>query len=499
MADFLKSVQDRLDSPAIPYQKVVLVVLLSVSAFESFIGSRQKPYLDPKRFPNLPAALRPFLTAPDAQDTYRKSQAYARHKITFSSVTGVIGLLETIVLLTDVAVPALAKLGYSIGPTTTTTTTAAGRWTLLKGLWDLAGSVPGVKGSSSELRQTAAFVCVMSVLGTVLSIPEGLYKNFVMEEKHGFNKMTYKTFFTDLVKGLGLTFALEVPGICGLVALIHWVGNDAILRLVAYVLAFSTALVLTLVPLGPYVIMPLFNTFTLLDKDHAVYPKVSALAARVGFPCDKIYVIDGSKRSSHSNAFVTGLPGLSKQIVIYDTLLEKASVDEVEAILAHELAHWKFSHIVYLILMALSQIAFSLSIFVLFLSNRSLLSSFGFRSTSLASNLAFPSKTATMPTGPTVISLFLASTLFSPLSAFLSFVNNSITRKLEYQADSFAVDLGGDMAKNLKTALVGIHEKNLAVYAVDPVYSAYNHNHPTLVERLEALDRRAESLAKKEK
>ncbi|GAA5961908.1 hypothetical protein JCM3765_006432 [Sporobolomyces pararoseus] len=486
MAELLQNIQNRLDDPSIPYQKVVLIVLLSVSAFESFIGSRQKPYLDPVRFPNLPSALRPFLTSPDAQDTYRKSQSYARHKLSFSSVTGIIGLLQTFILLTNLSLPVLSR--YNIPIPTPLTRATAGNWTLLKGFWDLAAKVPGVKGTGSELRQTASFIAIMNLLGTVLSVPEGLYKNFVLEEKHGFNKMTYGTFVKDLFKGLALSFALEIPLSTALVALIHWVGNDAILRLLAWVLGFSFALVLIMVPLGPLVIMPLFNTFTPLSEDSPVYEKGTTLAKRVGFPVDRIYVIDGSKRSSHSNAFVTGIPGFQKQIVIYDTLLEKATPDEVEAILAHELAHWKFSHIIYLLITALSQIAFSLSIFTLFLSNTSLLSSFGFNPTtsSVVSKIVSRQNTSV---GPTVVSLFLASTLFSPLSAFLSFVTNSITRRLEYQADAFAVSLGKETAENLKTALIGIHEKNLAVYAVDPIYSAYNHNHPTLVERLEALDK----------
>ncbi|GAA5820038.1 hypothetical protein JCM11491_003612, partial [Sporobolomyces phaffii] len=447
--------------------------------------SRQKPYLDPVRFPRLPAALRPFLGGPDAETTYRKSQRYARHKLSFASVTSVVALVQAFVLLTDLARPVVARW-YDVP------VPRAGPWTLLTGLWDAAGRVPGV--GASELRHTAAFIAGMNVLGTAIGVPEGLYKNFVLEERHGFNKMTYSTFVTDLIKGLALSFALEIPLTVALIALIHWVGHSAVLRLVAYVLGFSTLVVVLMVPLGPYVIMPLFNTFTPLATDHPVYPKVEALAKRVGFPCDRIYVIDGSKRSSHSNAFVTGIPGLQKQIVIYDTLLDKASPDEVEAIVAHELAHWKFSHIVYLLVTALTQIAFSLSLFTLFLSNESLLASFGFFShhpagAVVADKLGLAASSASSRAGPTVISLFLASTLFSPLSAFLAFVTNSITRRLEYDADAFAVRLGPATAQNLKTALVGIHEKNLAVYAVDPVYSAWNHNHPTLVERLEALDR----------
>ncbi|GAA5922160.1 zinc metalloprotease [Sporobolomyces koalae] len=491
MAEALQSLQARLDDPTIPYQKVVLVVVLAVSAFESLISSRQKPYLDPIRFPNLPSALRPFLTAPDAQDTYRKSQAYARHKLKFASIVGVVGLLQSLILLTRWSLPIIHKLALPIP--TPSAVTQAGSWTLLKGLWDLAGQVPKV--GTSELRHTAAFIAIMNLIGTVLSVPEGLYKNFVLEEQHGFNKMTYGTFTKDLFKGLALSFALEIPLSTALVALINWVGTSAILTLLAYVLSFSFLLVILMVPLGPYVIMPLFNKFTLLETSSPVYPKVKALAERVGFPCDRIYTIDGSKRSSHSNAFVTGIPGLQKQIVIYDTLIEKATPDEVEAILAHELAHWKYSHIVYLLFTALTQIAFSLSIFTLFLSNQSLLASFGFSQPTTT----LLTKSSSTTVGPTVISLFLASTLFSPLSSFLAFLTNSITRKLEYEADAFAVGLGREMTENLKTALIGIHEKNLAVYQVDPVYSAWNHNHPTLLERLEALDKKFLEMEQKAK
>lgn len=143
------------------------------------------------KYPNLPSALRPFLTSPDAHDTYRKSQSYARHKLSFSSVTNILSLLQTFILLTSLSAPFLEKFGFH--------PPNQSNWTLLKGFWDAAAKVPGV--GNSELRQTAAFIAGMNLVGTVIGIPEGLYKNFVLEEKHGFNKMTYKTFVLDLFKG----------------------------------------------------------------------------------------------------------------------------------------------------------------------------------------------------------------------------------------------------------------------------------------------------------
>jgi len=143
------------------------------------------------KYPNLPSALRPFLTSPDAHDTYRKSQSYARHKLSFSSVTSILSLLQTFILLTSLSTPLFEKFGFN--------PPNQSNWTLLKGFWDAAAKVPGV--GKSELRQTAAFIAGMNLVGTVIGIPEGLYKNFVLEEKHGFNKMTYKTFVQDLFKG----------------------------------------------------------------------------------------------------------------------------------------------------------------------------------------------------------------------------------------------------------------------------------------------------------
>ncbi|BGP36946.1 zinc metalloprotease [Rhodotorula kratochvilovae] len=484
MAGLLQSLQERLADPSIPWKTAILASVVVGELFESWVGSRQRPYLSPILHPTLPSSLKPYITASDAHDTYTKSQAYARHKLNFGSVLSTIGLVETAIFLTDAAKPVLRALGFSVG---------GADWTLLKGFWDAAKHVPGVGAHPSEIRQSMGFVALTTLVGTVLAIPADYYKNFVMEEKHGFNKMTKATFVTDIFKNLLVSLVLEVPLIAGIVKIVHYAGQDAILRIVSWTIAFIFVIQIAMVVVYPYLIAPMFNKFTPLAEDSPVYPHVKSLAQRLNFPLGRVWVVDGSTRSSHSNAYFFGLPFLTKHIVIYDTLLEKSTPEEVEAVLAHELGHWKGTHIVYLLATSLAQVAFSLSIFSLLLSNRHLLASFGFHP-SLATKLAHP---VSPPVGPTIIALYLASTLFSPLSTFLKFVNNSITRRLEYDADAFAAKLGGSYARNLKKALVTIHEKNLAVYGVDHVYSALNHNHPTLVERLEALDATLEKAGEK--
>ncbi|BGP53051.1 hypothetical protein JCM8202_004135 [Rhodotorula sphaerocarpa] len=481
MAALLHSLQEHLADPAIPWKGVLLASIGAKELFETYVGSRQRRYLSSVLYPTLPNALKPYLTASDANDTYRKSQAYARHKLDFGSVLTVLDLCETGVLLSAVAAPVWTALGLP---------TAGPQWTLLRGFWDLAGRMPFAGGGQSEMRQSSAFVVLLTALGTVLSIPKDYYRNFVLEEKHGFNKMTRATFAKDQVKGLVVSLAIEVPLIAGLIKIIHWAGQDAILRMVAWLIVFIFCIQIAMIFVYPYVIMPLFNKFTPLPTDSPVYPHVKSLAEKLNFPLGKVWVIDGSIRSSHSNAFFFGLPGLQKHIVLYDTLLEKSTPEEVEAILAHELGHWKGMHVVYLLAVALTQVAVSFATYALFLENGALLSAFGFPpSASAPLQLAKEQVGAAhASTGPTIVALLLAMMLFSPLSSFLQFVTNSITRRLEYDADAFATKLGASYATNLKKALVTIHEKNLAVYAVDHVYSAYNHNHPTLVERLDALD-----------
>ncbi|KAK4054718.1 zinc metalloprotease [Microbotryomycetes sp. JL201] len=495
MTSLLQDVQRRLEDPTIEWQALMVGIIIAVTVFETYINVRQRPFLDSRLFPTLPQTLAPYLPASTAQDNYHKSQRYSLDKLAYSSSINLIDLVESIVLLTGISAPVLTVLGIDLGqPATLGQTRFAsdklstklyellgvghdGNWTLLKGFWNLAGR--SQFAAASPLRHSLAFVACMSLVSAILSIPKGLYSNFVLEQKHGFNKMTVKTFFGDAVKGLLVSLAIELPFLAAILKLIERIGGSGILRLVAWLLAVIFAFQIIMIPTYPYLIAPLFNKFTPLATDSPVYPKAKALADRLEFPLGRIWVIDGSKRSSHSNAYFYGLPFLTKHIVLYDTLLEKSSPEEIEAVLAHELGHWKHGHIVILLAVSLIQLSFSLLTFSLLLFNRSLLAAFGF------STNQFPNS----QTGPIIVSLLLASLLFAPVSTILHFVMNMISRALEYDADKFASKLGADVASNLKGALVSLHEKNLALTLTDPLYSAYKNSHPTLIERLDALDK----------
>lgn len=223
--------------------------------------------------------------------------------------------------------------------------------------------------------------------------------------------------------------------------------------------------------------MPLFNKFTPVP-DGEVRTRVEALASELKFPLKHLYVIDGSKRSSHSNAYFYGLPW-SKQIVLFDTLIEKSTPAEVEAVLAHELGHWYLSHPTRLLLIAQGHLFFTLAIFSIFIHNKALFSSFGFD----------PSLAVQSPNGPPqpiMIGFVLYQLLFEPLDTLAKFFMNSKTRKYEYEADAFAVRLG--KKKELADALIKLHIDNLSSPHNDKLYSAYHHSHPTLPERLKAMD-----------
>ncbi|KAL8290522.1 hypothetical protein RQP46_002780 [Phenoliferia psychrophenolica] len=437
----LAALQARLDTNEIPWQRTVLLIGAGVAVFEGYIGHRQSPYLSPILSPSIPSSLAPYLPSSTSQKTYHASQSYASSKMSYGSLMTAFDQLENALLLTGILAPLWSALIGGGGVN-------AGNWTLLKGMWDLAGSAVGAMGRTGEIKQSIVFVAMATLIGAVVSTPKAYYKAFVLEEKHGFNKMTRQTFWVDQIKGVFVSLALEVPIIAGILKIIHWVGRDGMLTIVG---CFSFQLVM--IPLYPYLIAPLFNKFTPLPEDSPVFPKVKALSDKLGFPLGKVWVMDGSKRSSHSNAYFFGLPGLTKHIVIYDTLLTQATPSEVEAILGH----WSHLHVPLLLLTSLTQTSITLLTFTLFLSNTHLVSAFG-----------FPHST----NPPTIISLLLAANLFQPLSAVLG----------------FAAKLGDEYAVNLKTALVTIHKENLSIYGVDWVYSAYNHNHPTLIERIDALD-----------
>jgi len=299
------------------------------------------------------------------------------------------------------------------------------------------------------------------VIGMIESIPISFYSDFVIEEKHGFNKKTVKLFFTDLVKQTLLTIAIGGPLLVAMIWIVKWGGKTFYI----YLWAFSTLVTIVFMFVYPNYIAPLFNKYETL-KDQELRQKIDALCLRLQFPLKELYQVDGSKRSNHSNAYFYGF-WKNKRIVLYDTLLENPH-EEILAILGHELGHWKLGHTMKGMALGLVQMFVIFYLYGLVMYNDSLFNSFGFGDTRAV-----------------IIGLFLFSMIFSPVETFLGVLITLLTRMHEFQADRFSFDLGyGDQ---LQSALVNIHKQNLGVLTPDKWYAWFHYTHPPLVERLRAI------------
>ena len=197
-----------------------------------------------------------------------------------------------------------------------------------------------------EISQTLVFVFGFNIISTILSLPVSYYSTFVLEEKFGFNKQTLKLWITDMLKGQMLGIVLGTPIISAVLKIVKLTGDSFFY----YLWLFGVFVQIFAITIYPIAILPLFNKLSPLQPGE-LKTGVENLARKLDFPLQELYVIDGSKRSAHSNAYFFGLPW-KKHIVIYDTLIEKSEPDEVVAVLGHELGHWSLSHTTKLLLIA---------------------------------------------------------------------------------------------------------------------------------------------------
>lgn len=191
---------------------------------------------------------------------------------------------------------------------------------------------------SGEITQTLVFFFTFNIVSTLLSLPTSYYSTFVLEEKFGFNKQTMKLWITDMLKGQLLSVVLGAPIISGLLKIVQQTGTSFFY----YLWIFGICVQLFAITIYPIAILPLFNKLSPLEPG-ALKTGVENLATKLNFPLKELHVIDGSKRSAHSNAYFYGLPW-NKHIVVYDTLIEKSEPEEVVAVLSHELGHWSLNH-----------------------------------------------------------------------------------------------------------------------------------------------------------
>jgi STE24 endopeptidase len=339
-------------------------------------------------------------------------------------------------------------------------------WTLFGGL-DLLNSAlrDAVAPRWGGLAYELALVACVAAIEIALNLPLDLYSTFGIEAKFGFNRTTWRLWIGDAAKALALAVVIGLP----LVALVLWIMAASgplwwLWAWVAWAVFNLGALVVV-----PTLIAPLFNRFEPL-ADAPLEARVRALMARAGFAAKGLFVMDGSRRSAHGNAYFTGF-GAARRVVFFDTLLARLGPAEVEAVLAHELGHFKLGHI-------------ARKIAAMFSAALALFAAFGF----LASQTWFYTGLGVEPSlaAPNdAVALILLMFVASVLGFFLAPIFAGLSRRHEYEADAWAASHAD--AGALASALLKLHEDNAATLTPDPVYARFYYSHPPAVERLAAL------------
>ncbi len=313
-----------------------------------------------------------------------------------------------------------------------------------------------------SIWSVAAYLIAITFLLELPNLPFDWYDTFKLEERYGFNKSNIGLWISDKAKGVLISLAIGFPIICLLLKLVDWMGRYWWLWGFALVLLFQ----LLMIVLYPKLILPLFNKLEPLE-DGDLKTSLMNLADNAGFAARTIEVMDGSKRSGHSNAYFSGF-GRFRRIVLYDTLMEQLEDSELKAVLAHEIGHYKLGHFPKRIALSAIGLFVAFGCIAFLAQSNWFYQGFGFETTSIAP-------------------AFLLVTLLSGLvTSWLTPLFSMLSRKHEYEADAFAKKALGE-AHSLVGALRKLNEKNLSNLTPHPLYSAFYYSHPTLLEREEAL------------
>jgi STE24 endopeptidase len=317
--------------------------------------------------------------------------------------------------------------------------------------------------------QGILFILGVSLFFWLVSLPLSLYSTFGIEARFGFNRMTPRLYALDTLKSLAVSAVIGVPV---LIALFWFMDKTGRLWWI-WAFCAMTAFQLVMGILYPLAIAPLFNKFTPLPEG-SLRNRIVELAERLRFRTKGIFVMDGSRRSRHSNAYFTGI-GKSKRIVLFDTLVNAMSEDEIVSVLAHEIGHEKKHHVRIGLAVSLVMSLAGFWVVSLLLPFFPLYQAFGFQKASYHAILV------------------LLAFCSGPFTFFLKPLGSIWSRRHEYQADRFAVEAVGN-AEGLKSALMRLTKENLANLTPHPLYSFYHYSHPTIAERLAALDRHQERI-----
>jgi STE24 endopeptidase len=414
-----------------PFAIIALVLILARATAELWLSRLNQRHVR-AHANEVPIAFRRIID--DA--TYRRSVDYTLAKSRFGDIAGVFDTVVLVALLFSGVLPR-----------------AFGRFNAIFGTSVLA---------------MAGFLFVAAIASSILGLPFAWYAQFQLEERFGFNTATIKTWVLDRMKGFLLAVVLGYPLLALVLKIIEWTGANWWLWAAALVIAFQLLLLL----IAPAIIMPLFNKFTPLPQG-GLRQRLFALAQRTGFPTRSIDMMDGSKRSRHSNAFLTGF-GRFRKIVLFDTLVAQLTESELESVLAHEIGHYKKRHVLKSLGVSIAGVFVAFAAIAWLARQPWFYRAFGFEHQG----------------GFAAANVLPAMLLFALLAGTISFWFSPFihmwSRRFEYEADAFARATMGEV-QSLVQALRKLSKKNLSNLTPHPLYSGFYYSHPTLLERERAL------------
>jgi len=403
----------------------LFVIIISIIIFD-FLFDKILDFLNLK---NLSSKLPDEAKGIYDEEKYRKSQEYYKVNHNFSTLTSIISLIALMLMLFFNGFAYVDSFARNY--------------------------------TDNSILMALMFFGILGFASDLLGLPFSLYKTFVIEEKFGFNKTTLKTFIFDKLKGYLL--AAIIGG--GLFSLIIWIYQSTGQYFWLFAWAVISFFTIFITMFYTTFLVPIFNKLTPLPEGE-LRTAIEAYCKKVGFKLNNLFVIDGSKRSAKANAYFSGL-GAKKTIVLYDTLIEKHSIEELVAVLAHEVGHYKKKHTLIGTIQGIAQTGVMLFILSLLLGNPALANALGVEQSSFH------------------IDILAFGLLYSPLSEIIGIISNILSRKHEFEADAYAKETYSGNA--LGTALKKLSSDNLSNLKPHPAYVFVHYSHPPVLERLRAL------------
>lgn len=382
-------------------------------------------------------------------EAFRKTQEYSMDKIWFSMVCQVKNVLES-----TSSILALPTVWYGV-----------------EEVAKRSGMVPGL--TRGGFTHSLLFTWFSDVVSTALELPFSYYRTFVLEERHGFNKTTKKEFIKDTIKSFLLRTVVLDPLIVGVTTGVVRLFGE---KFPLYLFGAATVMTTAATYVFPALIQPLFNKFTPLPEG-TLKSSVEDLAKTLKFPLTKLFEVDGSRRSAHSNAYFYGFFN-NKRIVLYDTLLKQLNEKQILAVLCHEFGHWHHNHTSVMFAVGLTQLLGFCYGAQVAMFHPQLYADFGFASGDMSPVIGF--------------TLF-GVVFFEPLSTLFGYLLSCVSRSFEFQADAFAVRMG--FGPELRAALYKMQDENKSSITPDWLFATLHYSHPPLVERLDALDKEVKKSA----